>query len=80
MTLNLTTLGITGAILFWLGILVCVASLVLFLAVNGGISDVVVNHETVHSAGAHFAHSTQLVLGWKEKAVFLLPLISGLIW
>jgi len=80
MTLNLTTLSVTGAILFWLGIMVCVASLVLFLAVTGGISEAVVSHETVGSAGTlHFPHSTQLLLGWKEKAVFLLPFISGLL-
>jgi len=79
MTLNLTTLGLTGGILFWLGILLCVATLVLLLAVTGGISDVVVSYETVHSVEVHFVHSTKLLLGWKEKALFLLPLLSGLL-
>ena len=81
MSLNLNTLGISGAILFWLGVVICVLSLALFIAISTGITDGVFSEGGSFDGTSTltFHHADRLLIGWRDKLVFLLPLAAGII-
>jgi hypothetical protein len=73
MTIPLNTLGLSGTILLWLGVILAVGGLALFLAVCGGISPVG-NEETLHSHDTYY-----ILIHGSRRLIFLLPLVAGLI-
>jgi len=81
MSLNVNSLGISGAILFWLGVVICILSLAFFIAVSTGITDGVFSEGGSFdgSSTLTFHHSDRLLIGWQDKLVFLLPLAAGII-
>ena len=81
MTISLNALGIVGTVLFWLGVIFCVISVYLFIAVSNGISD-----GTFPKRGSFdettsiltFPHWDKIIIGWRERLVFLLPFVAGI--
>jgi hypothetical protein len=81
MTISLNALGIVGTILFWLGLIVCVVSVYLFIAVSNGISDGTISESGIldeRTSILTFGHSDTILIGWKERLVFLLPVAAGI--
>ena len=73
MAININTIGVSGSILLWLGVITCLGGLALFLAVSGGISP-------DRYAESWPLHDTYYILvDWKHRLIFLLPLVAGFI-
>ena len=81
MSINLNTVGISGTILFWLGIGVCVVSLALFIAVSTGITDGLVPERGSFDGTTTltFHHSDCILIEWRDKLIFLMPVAAGII-
>jgi hypothetical protein len=80
MTISLNTLGIVGTILLWLGLILCVISIYLFIAVSNGISDGKFSESGSFDGATSiltFGHSDTILIVWKERLVFLLPFAAG---
>jgi hypothetical protein len=73
MTININTVGLSGSVLFWLGVITCLGGLMLLLAVCGGISPVR-SEKSLHSHDTYFI----LIHGFR-RMVFILPLVAGLL-
>jgi hypothetical protein len=84
MSTNLQTLHLSGTVLLSLGVLIAVLSIGLFIAVSHGV------HEGIPIAEADrgvvgedgsltFPHVDVMVPGMKERIVFLLPVVAGIL-
>ena len=83
MNTNLQTLHLSGTVLLSLGVLIAVLSIGLFVAVSAGV------HEGISIAEADkgvvgedgtltFPHVDVMVPGMKERMVFLVPVVAGI--
>jgi len=84
MNTNLQTLHLSGTILLSLGMLIAVLSIGLFIAVshgvNEGISIAEADKGVVGENGTlTFPHVDVMVLGMKERGVFLVPVAAGIL-
>lgn len=73
MAININTIGLSGSILLWMGVIVFLGGLALFVAVCGGISPVG-EGKSLHSNDTYFI----LIFGIR-RLIFLLPLAAGLL-
>ena len=73
MAININTISVSGSILLWLGVITCLGGLAFFLAVSSGISP-------DRYAESWPLHDTYyILLHWKQRLIFLLPLVAGLV-
>ena len=79
MNVNLNALGIIGTILFWLGIMICVGSALLYFSISKGISDGDKGQHIDATGVLHFHHMDYFYLGGKDKLIYLLPATAGIL-
>ena len=81
MTISLNALAILGTVLFWLGIIFCVVSVYLLIAVSNGISDGPFLERGSFDETTSiltFPNWDRIIIGWRERLVFLLPFVAGI--
>lgn len=71
MAININTIGLSGSLLLWIGVITCLGGLALFLAVCGGISPAG-EGKSLHSHDTYF-----ILINGMRRLIFLLPLAAG---
>lgn len=73
MNINLHLLHVSGTVLLVIGVLVAVLGIGLFVAVSAGITETSVVHDEFS-----FQHLDMMKPGMRERMVFLLPVVAGI--
>ena len=80
MRLHSSSRHTSGTVLMWLGFVLCVAAIVWFYLSGRaiGYSEIITSKNENGTLTKNFVHGVAL-LGWKERLVYLLPFVPGVI-
>jgi hypothetical protein len=73
MAININTISVGGSVLIWLGVIICLGGFAFFWVVSSGISP------DRYAEGWPLHDTYFILLHWKHRLIFLLPLLAGLI-
>ncbi|MFT3991384.1 MAG: hypothetical protein QM680_08225 [Luteolibacter sp.] len=70
MAVTVNALGVCSSVLFWMGVILCISGVSLFLAVSNGIGT---------SVEGHLDDTYFIIIHWKFWLLFILPVLAGFI-
>jgi hypothetical protein len=73
MSISINTIAASGSILLWLGVIIFLAGIILFLAVCGGIAPAGLGDD-LHTHDTYF-----ILIHGIRRMIYILPLIAGLV-